>query len=62
MPAIIVLGHPEYYVRFGFAQATRWDIRCEFDVPPEAFMVLWSAAPLTHGPGAARYHAAFSEV
>jgi putative acetyltransferase len=37
--AVVVLGHPEYYPRFGFFPAARWSLRCEYDVPEEAFMV-----------------------
>jgi putative acetyltransferase len=36
---VIVLGHPDYYTRFGFTRADAYGIVCEFDVPPEAFMV-----------------------
>ena len=38
--AVIVLGHAEYYPRFGFVPATRYGIRCEFDVPDEVFMAI----------------------
>jgi putative acetyltransferase len=61
LPAIIVLGHPAYYAKFGFVRADRWEIRCEFDAPVEAFMVLWSAAAI-HGPAVARYHPAFFDA
>jgi len=37
---IIVLGDPAYYPRIGFQPASGYGIRCPFDVPPEAFMVL----------------------
>jgi putative acetyltransferase len=40
-PFVIVLGHPEYYPRFGFVPASRVGIRCQWDgVPDDAFMVL----------------------
>jgi putative acetyltransferase len=38
--AIVVLGAPEYYRRFGFRSAKEQNLRCEYDVPDEAFMVL----------------------
>jgi putative acetyltransferase len=38
-PYIVVLGHHEYYTRFGFVPASRLGLRCEWDVPDEAFMV-----------------------
>ncbi len=37
---VAVLGHPDYYPRFGFAPSIKYGIKCEFDAPPEAFMVL----------------------
>jgi putative acetyltransferase len=39
-PFVIVLGHPDYYPRFGFERASAHGIRCEWEVPDEAFMVL----------------------
>jgi putative acetyltransferase len=38
--AIVVLGAPKYYRRFGFESAKNYGLRCEYDVPDEAFMVL----------------------
>lgn len=41
-PFIIVLGHPEYYPRFGFEKASLYGIKCQWEgVPDEAFMILW---------------------
>jgi putative acetyltransferase len=37
--AVVVVGHPRYYPRFGFAAAGRYGIRCEYDVPDDVFMV-----------------------
>jgi len=37
---VFVLGHPDYYPRFGFVLAKPKDIGCEFEVPDEAWMVL----------------------
>ena len=40
-PFIIVLGHPEYYPRFGFLPASSHGISCQWEgVPDEAFMVM----------------------
>jgi len=36
---VVVVGHPDYYPRFGFVPAHRKGLRCEYDVPPEVFMV-----------------------
>jgi len=38
--SVIVLGHPEYYPRFGFKPASRWNIKTPFDAPDEAFLAL----------------------
>jgi putative acetyltransferase len=38
--AVFVLGHPTYYPRFGFVPTQPLGIRCEFDAPREAFMVI----------------------
>ena len=41
-PFVIVLGHPEYYPRFGFQAASGCNIRTQWDgVPDEAFMILF---------------------
>ncbi|MDA0587050.1 MAG: hypothetical protein O2820_01020 [Planctomycetota bacterium] len=38
---VVVLGHPEYYPRFGFEPASRRGVRCEYEgVPDAAFMIL----------------------
>ncbi|MET9803609.1 bifunctional class I SAM-dependent methyltransferase/N-acetyltransferase [Streptomyces sp. NPDC006368] len=37
---VLVLGHPEYYPRFGFVPASRYGIEAPFDVPDEAMMAL----------------------
>lgn len=36
---VIVLGHPQYYPRFGFVPAKKYGIRWEKDVAEEAFMI-----------------------
>jgi putative acetyltransferase len=36
---IVVLGHPNYYPRFGFVPAIPKGIECEFEVPNEAWMI-----------------------
>ncbi|CAM5486906.1 N-acetyltransferase [Streptomyces xanthochromogenes] len=37
---VLVLGHPDYYPRFGFARASALGIRAPFEVPDEALMAL----------------------
>jgi predicted N-acetyltransferase YhbS len=38
--SVVVLGHPEYYPKFGFKKASRWGIKAPFEVPDEAFMAI----------------------
>ena len=58
---LVVLGHPHYYPRFGFVPSVDHDIRSEYDVPPEVFMVLELAPGALAGrSGVARYHPAFA--
>ncbi len=60
---LFVLGHPNYYPRFGFKPAPPLGITCEFDCPPEAFMVAeLSGGALRGVRGVVRYHPAFNEV
>jgi putative acetyltransferase len=59
--AVVVLGHPAYYPRFGFTSSTRFGIGCEYDVPEEAFMVVELHAGFLRGrSGTIKYDAAFS--
>ena len=61
--AVVVLGHPTYYPRFGFVPSTRWNIRSEYEAPPEAFMAIELEAGYLHGKaGTIRYHPAFADV
>ncbi|OGO20943.1 MAG: hypothetical protein A2144_14065 [Chloroflexi bacterium RBG_16_50_9] len=38
--AVVLVGHPDYYPRFGFVPARAKGLECEFDVSDEAWMVL----------------------
>lgn len=61
--AVVVLGHPEYYPRFGFSPSTHFGIRSEYDVPAEVFMVReLQPAALSGKTGTVKYHAAFASV
>ena len=37
---VVVVGHPDYYPRFGFIPAKSKGIDCEFEVPDEAWMII----------------------
>lgn len=57
---VIVLGHAEYYPRFGFVCTGQFGITSPFPGPDEAFMVLALAADALDGvTGEVRYPAAF---
>ena len=59
---VVVLGHPEYYPRFGFLPAARLFLRCEYDVPEEVFMVRELREGAVCGlSGTIRYHSVFGE-
>ncbi len=61
--AVVVVGHPEFYPRFGFVPAGRYALRCEYDVPANVFMVAeLEAGSLDHASGVVRYDAAFAGV
>jgi putative acetyltransferase len=62
-PFIIVLGHPEYYTRFGFEPASRFGISSEWDVPDEAFMILILDEKTMDGvSGVAKYRQEWAEA
>ena len=37
---VVVVGHPDYYRRFGFVPASGFGIHVNFEVPDEALMAL----------------------
>lgn len=62
-PYIIVIGHPEYYARFGFERAGRFGISSEWDVPDEAFVILVLDRRVMNGiTGVARYRQEWAEA
>lgn len=61
--AVVVLGHPDYYPKFGFVPASTMRIDCEYDVPDEAFMALeLTAGYLSAIEGTIKYHDAFADA
>ncbi len=61
--ACVVLGHSTYYPRFGFIPSVKFGIGSEYDVPPEAFMVMELIPGYLQGAtGTIRYHPAFKDV
>jgi len=62
-PFIIVLGHANFYPRFGFQPASARRITCEWEVPDDVFMLLvLDDARMRAVSGLARYRHEFSTV
>lgn len=61
--AVAVLGHPQYYPRFGFRPASQWGIKSEYEVPEEVFMMMELSPGYLQGyQGIIRYDAAFADI
>lgn len=61
--AVVVLGHPEYYPRFGFSPASQFGIDSEYDVPAEVFMAMELRPGVLSGKTCrVRYHPAFDNL
>lgn len=60
-PFVVVLGHPDFYPRFGFERASIHGLACQWaGVPDEAFMVTILRPEVMRGvSGVARYRAEF---
>lgn len=60
---VVVLGHPNYYPRFGFTHASLKGLRSEYDVPDEVFMVVELRPGALGGRrGLVKYHGEFAKV
>jgi len=60
---VIVVGHPEYYPRFGFSAARARGLEAPFPVPEEAFMVIELTQGVLDGvSGMVVYPAPFKEI
>lgn len=61
--AVVVLGHADYYPRFGFAPAAKYGLRSEYDVPEDVFMIVeLEAGALQGASGLVRYDEAFGRA
>lgn len=59
----VVLGHPEFYPRFGFVPASRFGVKSEYNVRDEVFMAMeLQEGSLAGFAGVAKYQPEFSEV
>jgi len=61
VPAEFVLGHPDYYPRFGFGPASKYGCRCAWDVPDDVFLARRFNNSLI-APGLVRYHPSFGST
>lgn len=61
--AIVVLGHAQYYPRFGFKPASHFGIKSEYEVPDDVFMAM-ELVPgyLNAQAGTIQYHPAFANL
>ncbi|UCH52036.1 MAG: N-acetyltransferase [Chloroflexota bacterium] len=61
--AVVVLGHADYYPRFGFVPASTFNLKCEYQVPDEAFMALeLSKGALSNVSGTVKYQPEFQDT
>ncbi|MCI5107189.1 MAG: N-acetyltransferase [Pseudomonadales bacterium] len=61
--AVVVLGHPHYYPRFGFRAASEFGLVCDYEVPAEAFMALeLQPGSLAGVSGTVHYHPCFAAL
>jgi putative acetyltransferase len=61
--AIVVLGHPEYYPRFGFVPSVQYNIKSEYNVPDDVFMILeLKSGALTGCQGTIKYADPFNDL
>lgn len=61
--AVVVLGHPDYYPRFGFLPSMIFNIKSEYDVPDDVFMALeLKENALQNVSGVVKYLPAFASV
>lgn len=57
---VVVVGHPEYYPRFGFVAAAPLGLSCEYDVPEPVFMIKeLHPGAVAELKGVVRYHEVF---
>ena len=61
--SVIVLGHKDYYPRFGFVPAEKWGISTHYQVPSEYFMAIELVpGALAAARGVVEYPKPFSQV
>lgn len=59
--ALVVLGHPQYYPKFGFVPSVKYGIKSEYNVSDDTFMILELVEGALQGEtGTIQYHQAFA--
>ncbi len=63
-PYVIVLGHPDFYPRFGFVPASRYGLRCKWEGIPDGVFMAQELQPasLTGCNGLVQYRKEFDQV
>ncbi|MDX2041094.1 MAG: N-acetyltransferase [Acidobacteriota bacterium] len=62
-PFVVVLGHPEFYPRFGFVPTSQFGVKSEYDVRDEVFMAMeLKEGSLAGFAGIVKYQPEFNEV
>lgn len=61
-PLVVVLGHPDYYPRFGFRPARPYGIETPYEAPDEAWMALPLPAYDERARGTVLYPSAWGRV
>jgi putative acetyltransferase len=61
-PLVMVVGHPEYYPKFGFEPADALGLSAPWDIPPEAWMARRLPAYRAEARGLVSYAAPFDAV
>jgi putative acetyltransferase len=63
MSAVVVIGHPSYYPRFGFSPGSSFGLKSEYNVPDDVFMACeLDPGALAGVTGTVSYHPAFRET
>jgi putative acetyltransferase len=61
-PLVVVIGHPDYYPRFGFRRARQYGIETHYDAPDDAWLALPLPAYDGRIRGTVRYPPAWENV
>jgi putative acetyltransferase len=61
--AVVVLGHPNFYPKFGFTPSVHYKIKSEYNVPDDVFMIYECIPNILMGStGIIKYHPTFGIV